>query len=96
MTARHYHVGANTPGYLPEGDVYTVSTKKEAQKALAQSVREYREQQYDLPLRQRRTARGQALEGYVHMQNANDPFDLGIAFWWNECTDDCEQDGAES
>jgi hypothetical protein len=27
MARLHYHVGVNTVGYLPEGDVYTFSTK---------------------------------------------------------------------
>ena len=39
MTTRHYHVGYNMPGYMPEMDVYTVSSKRAAISAVADEAR---------------------------------------------------------
>jgi hypothetical protein len=89
---RHYHVGSNTPGYLPEGDVYQVSTKREAMAALADEARSYRAEQWDLPRYDRRTASGSAKDGYIHFSRPGDAYDLGLSFWWNECQDDCTEE----
>lgn len=91
MGKLHYHVGSNTPGYLPEGDVYTVSTKRDAISALADHVKRYRESEYDLPRSQRRTGKGSAASGDVYFDRPGDAYDLGLHFWWTACTeDDCE------
>jgi hypothetical protein len=89
----HYHIGSNTPGYLPEGDVYIVSTKRDAIAAVADEARQYRAQEWDLPRDERRTASGSAKEGYIHFSRPNDAYDLGLSFWWNACQDDdCQED----
>lgn len=88
----HYHVGSNVPGYLPEGDIYTVSSKKEAAAAVAIDVREYRDSQWDLPRQDRRVGHGSARDGYVHFERPGDSYDLGISFWWKACQDDCSEE----
>ena len=89
----HYHVGSNVPGYLPEGDTYTVSSKKAAAAAVADEVRRYRESEWDLPRNERRTGHGNSNDGYVHFKRPGDVYDLGISFWWQQCQEtDCESD----
>lgn len=91
----HYHVGSNTPGYLPEGDVYTVTSKREAISAVAEEARRYRDEEYDLPRSQRRVGRGSARDGGVYFERPGDPYDLGIHFWWAVCdVPDCPEDDA--
>lgn len=93
----HYHVGANTPGYLSDNETYTISTKRDAIAALADDVRRYRDQEYDLPRRNRRTGHGSAKSGYVHFERPGDVYDLGLSFWWARCSEpDCNPDGEEN
>ena len=87
----HYHVGSNTPGYLPEADVYTVSTKRDAMNALAYDVKRYIESEWDLPRGQRRTGKGSVKSGDVYFDRPGDAHDLGLHFWWTQCAEtDCE------
>ncbi len=88
----HYHVGSNVPGYLPEGDVYMVASKREARAAVASDVRRYRDEEADLPRAQRRTGHGSARDGYVKFERPGDAYDLGLIFWWQRCQDDCSED----
>jgi hypothetical protein len=88
MPRKHYHVGHNVPGYSPD-DVYTVETKADAQRAVAEDVRRYRESEWDLPRSQRRTTHGSARQGYVKFERPGDAYDLGYAYWWSgPCFDD--------
>jgi hypothetical protein len=92
----HYHVGSNTPGYSPEGDVTTYSSKRYAALALAAEVRRYREDEWELPRSLRRTGHGSAADGYVKFERPNDSYDLGLVFWWSRCdASDCADDGEE-
>jgi hypothetical protein len=94
----HYHVGHNMPGYSSD-DVYTVATKRDAQRAVADDVKRYRESEWDLPRRERRTASGSARDGYVKFERNGDPYDLGYIYWWSKCQcdegeheKDCDRD----
>lgn len=90
---RHYHVGSNTPGYSPECDVMTATTKREATSLLADEIARYRDSEADLPRADRRTGHGSAKSGYVHFSRPGDPYDLGLSFWWSACDQsDCETD----
>jgi len=91
----HYHVGSNMTTYSPEPDnVYTVTSKRDAQRALAEEARRYRESEYDLPRSERRTGHGSARDGYVHFIRPGDAYDLGLSFWWTACIEtECESDG---
>ena len=92
MAKTHYHVGSNTPGYLPEGDVYTIETEAGAIAALTDDVKRFRDDQYDMPRSQRRTSRDKPKDGRVYFTRPGDSYDLGLVFWWAQCTeDDCEQ-----
>jgi hypothetical protein len=86
----HYHVGSNIPGYVSEGDLDTYSTKRDASRAVAEKARNYRDEEYDLPRSQRRVAHGTSKQGYVKFERPNDPYDLGLLFWWARCQEiDC-------
>ena len=88
---RHYHVGNNIPGYLPD-NTYRVETKRDAQKALAEEVRRYRDEQWQQPSIYRRTGEGSAYRGDVFFKNRHAWHDLGIHFWWSVCQDDCPEE----
>lgn len=91
----HYHIAINVPGYLPEGEPYTVSSLRAARAPPADEARRYREGEWDLPRKDRRTASGSARDGYIHFERPNDSYDLGVAISWTKCwADSCrdEQD----
>lgn len=89
----HYHVGRNMPGYLPESDVYTTTSKCDAARMVAADARETWEQiasSSDRPYRQ-----GRASEGYVIVGNRDSISGREIAHWYESCRElDCE-DGTD-
>jgi hypothetical protein len=81
-------------GYLPN-DVYTVPTKDEAIRAVAEDARRFEDDEFDTPANARRTKRGSAREGLIVFQRqGRGVMDLGYYFEWDgpcselECVDD--------
>lgn len=85
----HFHIVENTPGYLPESDPIMTRTRAEAHRALVERARTYREDQADLPRRERRTGVGSARSGGYAFQRPGDPYDLGYVIELVACADGC-------
>ena len=77
MSKPHYHVVENTPGYLPESDPYTTTSRRDAERYAAQLAAELREEGYRV-----RGARGD----YYAERDADD---LGRVVEVMPCLDDC-------
>ena len=93
----HYHVGANIPGYLPEGEIYLCRTKEEAI-ALLKEEKE-RTLDSDAIFALEEGGRGRRFEGNAredlsyYYVDRNDPHDLGIYFWAMECLEEeCQRE----
>lgn len=88
---KHFHASANVPGYLPEGDVETFTSKRAAMQYVAGEARYYREHELDLPRSERRVGSGSAASGAIHLERPNDSYDLGVTIWWVACVEaDCD------
>lgn len=91
----HYHIGQNTPGYMPEGDAYTTRTKTAAREVLKEdkehalsSYREMADESGD-----KVTIVGNAREMWYHITSTAYMYDLGLSLWVNECDEDeCEHE----
>ncbi len=81
--AQHYHVGMNTPGYLPESDVYQYSNRRDAMQAAADEVRRLREDGF--------IVYGSARSGDYWTKGRSE-HDLGLHVWISPCQDDCAED----
>ncbi len=81
--AQHYHVGMNTPGYLPEGDVNRYSNRRSAEQGAKWHVNNLREDGL--------IVYGSARSG-DYWTKARDTYDLGYHVWIMPCQDDCPDD----
>jgi hypothetical protein len=80
----HFHIGENIPGYLPSHGPYVVDTESEAQAIVAQAVKDYLDEEADLPAADRRLPESGG-DGLIVMQRPGDPTDQGYAYWWSRC-----------
>ena len=86
MSRTHYHVGQNTPGYLPESDVETFTNRKDAERAAAELKR-----YYTMDSEQAYTVEGSARAGRIDITRKDDSWDLGTVIWIDAChRDDCD------
>lgn len=88
MARKHYHVGANTPGYLPESDPVIFSNRRDAERAAAGLKNDYLEDNYIFPGEVHYTATGSARSGEIYITNTRNEHDLGTVIWIYECTED--------
>ena len=82
--ARHYHAGCNTEGYLPDGDPFITTSKRQAAMWIAFEARVYRDDGYRVSGNSRDGSMWATPRGTFH------PLDTHL--WWVECNDDCEID----
>lgn len=100
--ARHYHVGSNMVGYMPESDVYTVTSKAAAARAVAEDARQslYAYQDNlgpDSGPEDRPYKAGNARDGDVYVCRDRQPTTLEIHFWWTPCREpDCRDEEDDS
>ena len=103
---RHYHVGHNIPGYLPESDVYYAEDALTAKSVLisdidyaGDSIFDVGEDEDERGLADEYSAAMEDLnltnvtDGYsVTLPTSTSKWDLGIAYWLAPCDEDCEDD----
>jgi hypothetical protein len=77
----HYHVVENVPGYMPETDPDTCTTRREAEQCALERAKRYRE---DWDGNYRIT--GNKRDGYT-ISDLHRTHDLGVVIEISECTD---------
>lgn len=88
--ARHYHVGSNMVGYMPDSDVFTVRTKRDAIAGMREDVAHYWasfDSEDDRPYKS-----GRVSDGDIYVYRDREPTTLPIHFW---VSDPCECDEGE-
>lgn len=85
---RHYHVGMNIPGYLPDGDVEVYTRRKDAERRAAEMKRQVLEDNWE-PEVDRWVASGSARSGDIWLERPDVTYDLGLHIWIHPCEDDC-------
>lgn len=87
MARKHYHQGQNTPGYLPESDVYAFTSRRAAVAAAIEAVRELRDDGYIVY-----GSNGDYIAHHSPTGSDARKYDLGIHVWVEPCTGtDCEK-----
>lgn len=93
MSRIHYHVGVNTPGYLPEGEPYRVDTLVSARAAVAYEKRRIIDEDWT-DEGSAWSASGSSRTGSVYLDR-KDGSGLGLHIWYQPCSDaECTEEEA--
>lgn len=100
---RHYHVGKNIPGYLPESDVDIASDADEAKRLLIAEIDSFGDSLFEIGEKDLADASSSEMQdlnltdvtdGYsTTLRTSSSEHDLGMAFWINPCDEEgCDED----
>ena len=97
--ADHYHVGQNIRGCQPDSEPYVVETLDDAQEALADDLKRFLDDEWDVPSEHRRSVAmtinddPDGIDGKTIILVSAWPYDQGVALFYSRCQDpSCERE----